>query len=528
MAPPRFQFRSRAGGSPAEDPAVPTPRLARLRRLRRGAAGEAAPGALRSIPQVSALLDQEAFVAIASRHGRDLVVALLRERLEETRGLARARRLEGVALEERIASLPGWLEREARGRTASTIRPVVNATGVILHTNLGRAVLSDSSVRRVTEVARAYTTLEYDLARGKRGSRSSHLERLFALLFPGRAAHVVNNNAAATLLALNTLAEGREVVVSRGELVEIGGSFRIPDILRKSGAILREVGTTNKTRLGDYERALGPKTGLLMKVHPSNYRIVGFTAEVPLQEVARLGRRRHLPVLMDQGSGNLLDLAAFGIRGEPSVQESLEAGSGVVCFSGDKILGGPQAGILVGRADLIGRMRENPLSRALRVDKLTFAALEETLVEYVRGRAAERLPVAAMIALRSEAIETRARRVIEAVEGRARDLLTLALVPGVSLLGGGSAPEEGLATALIAITSRRLSSRAIEERLRLHDPPVISRIENRRVVIDLRTVLPDQDEAVTGALADLARDDEPREGARSASPLAGDPPAPRR
>ncbi len=389
---------------------MPTPRRARPRRPRGDTLVQAAPEALRSIPQVSALLDQEAFVTIAARHGRDLVVALLRERLEETRRLARARRIDAVTLQERLTSLPAWLEREAIVRTASSIRPVVNATGVILHTNLGRAVLSDASVRRITEVARAYTTLEYDLPRGRRGSRASHLDRLFALLFPGRAAHVVNNNAAATLLALNSLAEGREVVVSRGELVEIGGSFRIPDIMRKSGAILREVGTTNRTRLGDYERALGAGTGLLMKVHPSNYRIIGFTAEVPLKEVAALGRRRGLPVLMDQESGNLLDLAAFGIRGEPSVQESLQAGSGVVCFSGDKILGGPQAGILVGRPDLIGRMRDNPLSRALRVDKMTYAALEETLVEYVRGRAAERLPVARMIALTREAIEARGRR----------------------------------------------------------------------------------------------------------------------
>ncbi len=473
-------------------------------RAKRAAAGRPASAALRSIPQVNDLLRREDLVTAAARHGRSLVRALVRERLDETRDQARAGILPDTAVADRLAGLPSWIEEEARSRTASTICPVVNATGVILHTNLGRAILSEAAARRVVEVARAYTTLEYDLATGRRGSRSTHLDRLFALLFPGRAVLVVNNNAAAMLLALNTLGEGKEVVVSRGELVEIGGSFRIPDIMRKSGALLKEVGTTNKTRLQDYERALTPGTGLLLKVHPSNYRIVGFTAQVPLEGLAELGRRRGVPVLMDQGSGNLLDLAPFGIRNEPPVRDALAAGADVVCFSGDKLLGGPQAGILAGRPALIKKMRENPLSRALRVDKLTYAALEASLLEYARESAPEGLPVVRMIAMTKEAIEERARKLVEAAASRAGVTLRLSIIPGVSLTGGGSAPEEGLPTALIAVASVRLSARVIEERLRRSIPPVIARIEGRRVLIDLRTVPEEQDAVVGEALSGAA------------------------
>jgi L-seryl-tRNA(Ser) seleniumtransferase len=453
---------------------------------------------------MSFLLERQDVRAVAARRGRALVAALLRERLDDTRGLIRRDRIDPRALAGRLEGLAGWVDEEARARTESSLRPVVNATGVILHTNLGRAVLSEAAARRIVEVARAYTTLEYDLARGRRGSRSTHLERLLGLMFAGRAAHVVNNNAAAVLLALNTLAEGKEVVVSRGELVEIGGSFRIPDIMRKSGAILKEVGTTNRTRIQDYERAIGPRTGLLLKVHPSNYRIVGFTAQAPVDRVAALARDRGVPLLMDQGSGNLLDLKARGIKDEPSVQDALDAGVDVVCFSGDKVLGGPQAGLLIGRPGAIGAMRENPLSRALRVDKMTYAALEASLLEYVRGTAENGLPVVRMIALPREEIELRARGIVERAGRSGGGRLSLSIVPGASLLGGGSAPEEGLPTSLVAVACAGLSARAIEERLRRTDPPIIARIEERRVLLDLRTVLPEQDPLVERALASLA------------------------
>jgi len=450
-------------------------------------------------------MEREDVRQAAARHGRALVAALVRERLDVLRREIRAGGLDGAALEAGLAALPAWVESEARARTTSSMRPVINATGVVLHTNLGRAILPEAAVRRMAEVARAYTTLEYDLARGGRGSRSSHLDRVVALLFPGRAFHVVNNNAAAVLLALNTFAEGKEVIVSRGELVEIGGSFRIPDVLRKSGAILREIGTTNKTRLADYERAIGPRTGLILKVHPSNYRIVGFTAQAALKEVVALGRRRRIPVVMDQGSGNLLDLARHGIRNEPSVYDALEDGADLVCFSGDKMLGGPQAGLIVGRPGLVKALKENSLSRALRVDKLTYAALEAVLLEYVRDAAGPGLPVARMVTATRQEIEERARRLVGEVAARAGEALHLCIVPGTSVPGGGSAPGEGLPTALITVGSRSLSARAIEERLRGFPTPVIARIEGGKVLLDLRTVLEEQEPVVAEALIGLLR-----------------------
>jgi L-seryl-tRNA(Ser) seleniumtransferase len=458
---------------------------------------------LRALPQIDELLGSEPFREPIVLHGRDLVAHLVREQLVGLRVGIRSGDLDRAQLGERIARLGPVVAEEAGRLTRSSIRPVINATGVVLHTNLGRALLSERAVRRMSEVARSYTTLEYDLARGRRGSRSSHLDRIFAALFPRRAAQVVNNNAAAVLLALNTLAEGREVIVSRGELVEIGGSFRIPDIMRRSGAILREVGTTNRTRLADYERAIGPQTALLLKVHPSNYRIVGFTAQVPLREVASLGRRRRIPVLMDQGSGNMLDLTRYGVRDEPSVGDALADGADLVCFSGDKLLGGPQAGLLVGRPGIIRRTRENPLSRALRVDKITYAALEATLLDYLGGTAADNLPVRRMISLPRDAIAQRAERLARSVSSHAAGRLGIEVVTGGSLLGGGSAPEETLPTALLALRSPHLSARVIEEKLRSGPRPIIARIEGKRVLLDLRTVPEEEDTLVERALIGL-------------------------
>ncbi len=458
---------------------------------------------LRALPQIDELLGSEPFREPIALHGRDLVAHLVREQLAGLRAGIRSGDLDRRELGKRIARLGLVVAEEAGRRTSSSIRPVINATGVVLHTNLGRALLSERAVRRMSEVSRSYTTLEYDLARGRRGSRSSHLNRIFATLFPRRATQVVNNNAAAVLLALNTLAEGREVIVSRGELVEIGGSFRIPDIMRKSGAILREVGATNRTRLADYERAIGPRTALLLKVHPSNYRIVGFTAQVPLREVASLGRRRRIPVLMDQGSGTMLDLTRYGVRDEPSVGDALADGADLVCCSGDKLLGGPQAGLLVGRPGIIRRTYENPLSRALRVDKITYAALEATLLDYLRGTAADHLPVMRMISLTRDAIAQRAERLARSVSSRAAGRLGIEVVPGGSLLGGGSAPEETLPTALLALRSPHLSARIIEERLRGGATPIIARIEGKRVLLDLRTVPEEEDTLVERALIGL-------------------------
>jgi L-seryl-tRNA(Ser) seleniumtransferase len=460
--------------------------------------------ALRRLPQMSELLEAPETRLAASRHGRGLVATLLRERLSALRAAARDRTMGEAEVAAAVAGLPAWVEAEARDRTASDFVTVINATGVVLHTNLGRAPLPADAVRRVAEVASHYSTLEYDLASGRRGSRGAHLDRLLRLLFPGHASLVVNNNAAALLLALNTLAEEREVIVSRGELVEIGGSFRVPEILAKSGALLREVGTTNRTRLRDYEHAIGPRTALLLKVHPSNYRVVGFTAAVPLADLAALARRKKRPLLMDQGSGNLTDLAPHGVRDEPTVRDALAAGADAVCFSADKLLGGPQAGILIGRPALLDRMRKNPLARALRPDKMIFAALESVLRAHVRGAAHAELPVLRMIALPAAAIDGRARRLVDQVRARVGEKLDLSLRPGLSVTGGGSAPGEGLPTTLVAVRASGSSARTLEERLRRRPLPIIARVEAGDLLLDLRTVTEEQDTLLAAALADAS------------------------
>ena len=469
----------------------------------RSVAAGAGVGMLRRLPSVHEVLERPEVHALCERHGRPVVAALLRERLDALRR-GKARTATGAGdLGPAVATLPAWLEAEAVARTRSSLVPVINATGVVIHTNLGRAPLPEEALRRMAEVGGSYATLEYDLRAGGRGSRGVHLERLFRFLFPDAAALVVNNNAAAVLLALNSLAEGREVIVSRGELVEIGGSFRIPEILAKSGAVLREVGTTNKTRLADYEKAIGKNTALLLKVHPSNYRIVGFTHAVSLADLARLGRRRRVPILMDQGSGNLHDLARHGVRDEPTVGEALRDGADLVCASADKLLGGPQAGLLLGRPAVVERLRRNPLARALRVDKTIVAALEAVLLAHVRGTP-ETLPALRMIALTPEDLERRARRLVERVSGIAGAGLRARVRPGISVTGGGSGPGEGMPSALVAIRADGASARALEERLRQGERPVIGRIEAGELLLDLRTVRDEEEPALEAALAAAA------------------------
>ena len=380
-----------------------------------------------------------------------------------------------------------------------SLEPVINASGVIIHTNLGRAPLAESAIERVAAVARGYSTLEYDLARGSRGRRDVHAEALLCRLTKAEAAVVVNNNAAATLLILAALAAGREVIVSRGELVEIGGGFRVPDVMAQSGAVLREVGTTNKTRSADYAAAIGERTGLILRVHPSNFRIEGFTERPELAELVALGKRFDVPVAEDLGSGHLAADARHPLaNAEPAVTSSVAAGVEICCFSGDKLLGGPQAGVIVGRAALVERVRRHPLMRALRVDKMTYAALEATLAEYEAGRALTTVPVQRMLTTTADEIRVRAEALatqLEAVDGwRAK------LVPGVSAVGGGSAPGVELSTWLVAIEKPELTPDALEERLRSLTPPVIARIEHDQVLLDLRTVLPEQDEMLAALL----------------------------
>ncbi len=392
----------------------------------------------------------------------------------------------GHAIEELARAA---LEGHARG----SLRPLINASGVVIHTNLGRAPLADAAIARISGIARGYTNLEYDLASGARGSRTVHAEPLIQSLTGAEAAVVVNNNAAAILLVLSALASGREVLISRGELVEIGGGFRVPDVMRQSGAILREIGTTNRTRVTDYTASVSPATALFLRVHPSNFRIEGFTERPSLVDLVTAAHAMQLPLIEDIGSGCLLD----DLAGEPSVQASIAAGVDLVCFSGDKLLGGPQCGLIAGRRDLIERLRTHPLMRAIRADKITFAALEATLAEYGAGRAAETIPVQRMLHLSADDVEARAQAV---AAGLAASGWTVALINGTSAVGGGSAPGLQLPTVLLSIARDGESPDATERWLRSLDPPIIARIEHNRVVLDLRTVLPDQDETLARLL----------------------------
>jgi L-seryl-tRNA(Ser) seleniumtransferase len=375
-----------------------------------------------------------------------------------------------------------------------SLRPVINATGVIVHTNLGRAPLSDEAVAAMEAVSRGYSNLEFDLESGERGSRHVHLEGLLCRLTGAEAALVVNNNAAAVLLALTALCQGREVVVSRGQAVEIGGGFRIPDILRQSGARLVEVGTTNRTYLHDYESAIGPETAALLRVHASNFRIVGFTHSVPLREMAELAHSRGLILIDDLGSGCLLDTTRFGLAYEPTPQESLRDGADLVCFSGDKLLGGPQAGIVLGRRELVERLRRHPLARAVRLDKASTAALQVTLLHYLRGEALAKVPVWRMIAMPLREVERRARRWARALGPPAQ------VRPSRSMVGGGSLPEEGVPTRVLAVPGEGALLLDVARRLRLGEPSVVGRIEADALLLDPRTVDPRDDAALLSAL----------------------------
>ena len=469
----------------------------------------------RTIPSIELLRQRPAVRALEARFGAEATVDALRTAAAEARSAIAG----GDAALSTESAVVARLEAAAASRLGEAFRPsleaVINATGVIIHTNLGRAPLAASAIDRVVEVARGYSSLEYDLDRGTRGRRDVHAEALLCRLTGAEAAVVVNNNAAATMLVLAALAAGREVIVSRGELVEIGGGFRVPDVMAQSGASLREVGTTNKTRVSDYGAAVNERTGLILRVHPSNFRIEGFTERPTLADLVALGKKLNIPVAEDLGSGYLAALGSGSDWGrtrvglgsdrgrigvglgsdtmstEPTVQATVAAGVDICCFSGDKLLGGPQAGIIVGRAALVERIRKHPLMRALRVDKMTYAALEATLTEYAAGRAATTVPVQRMLTMTADEVRARAETLAAAI-----GTLTgwrAELVAGASAIGGGSAPGVELPTWLVAIANDDLSPDALEERLRRLTPPVIARIEGDRVVLDLRTVLPAQD-----------------------------------
>ncbi|MGE5509546.1 MAG: L-seryl-tRNA(Sec) selenium transferase [Chitinophagales bacterium] len=458
---------------------------------------------LERIPAMNRLLERPAALAAAERWSREEVVVALREITSEVRaGLAGGRRPpETLAAWDEL--LLARLERRLSDRS---LRRVVNATGIILHTNLGRAVLARAARELLAEVSGGYSNLEFDLESGERGSRHAHVSELLAQLTGAEAAVVVNNNAAAVLLVLSTLAEGKEVVVSRGQLVEIGGAFRVPDVLARSGARLVEVGTTNKTRRSDYERAITPATGLLLKVHTSNFKVVGFTEEVPLEALVEVGRQHGLPVVEDLGSGVLFDLSRWGLPAEPTVQQSIAAGADLVTFSGDKLLGGTQAGIVAGKAALVERLAKNPLLRALRVDKLTLAALEATLRLYRHPELALReVPTLAMLTRPEAEVKAAAAALAVRVRLALGERAVVEVVPDDAEAGGGSLPGAVIKSWAVGISpGEDLGSlEDCLERLRRGAPPVIGHLAGGRLLLNARTILPGEDELIVAALKNL-------------------------
>lgn len=450
---------------------------------------------LRQLPSVDRLLGEETVQELVAAYGHHQTVDALRETLDVVRDEVRA----GVDVPG-IVALVTRASIHLQERLTPTMRPVINATGVIIHTNLGRAPLSAAARAAMEAVGRGYSTLEYDLQAGQRGHRTVHAERLLCELTGAEAALVVNNNAGAVLLALTGLAQGRGVIISRGQLVEIGGGFRIPDVMAQSGARLIEVGTTNHTHLRDYTAALEAHedVALILRAHHSNFRVIGFTAEPALAELASLGAEHGLPAMDDLGSGALLDTAQFGLVHEPMVQESVTAGAAVVCFSGDKLLGGPQAGIIVGQTEYVEPLKGHPLARALRADKLCLAGLQATLLHYLTDKATEQVPVWRMIAVPLAEIERRARRWRRALR---RAGVAAEIADGASTVGGGSLPGGTLPTKLVALAVAHPDRLATA--LRAADPPVIARIEEDRLVLDPRTVLPEEERELLRIVATI-------------------------
>ncbi len=460
----------------------------------------------RELPSVDELARMPEVSALVASHGSPAVTDAARTVLARLREEVASGLLDGPALQLALSGIVGAIEQQLRRALGHSLRHVINATGVILHTNLGRAPLAEAALAHIRKTAGEYSNLEFEIEAGVRGKRDVHVDRLFRRLLSEDekkapvSTIVVNNNAAAVLLALNTLADGGEVVVSRGELVEIGGSFRIPDVMAKSGATLREVGTTNRTRVADYEKAINDRTRLLLRVHRSNFEITGFTEQASTADLVALARQRGVPLMEDLGSGALVDLQNFGITGEPSVLDSLRAGVDVVTYSGDKLLGGPQAGLISGRADLIARMRNNSLFRALRVDKLTYAALEATLLAYVKHDH-DAIPTLKMMRLTKDEIGKRAAALAASAES---SRLKIEITDGESVIGGGAAPSSVLPTRLLALSCAGLSADELAIRLRTSDPSIIARVEEGRVLLDLRTVSAEQDSLIAAELQRIA------------------------
>jgi L-seryl-tRNA(Ser) seleniumtransferase len=446
---------------------------------------------LSNIPNVDRILDRQEMVQLGNRFPRKIILEAVRRGLDRLRQRVMTAR-NPADLDESMFSfeslLPHFIE-EIENQVTPKLKRVINATGVVIHTNLGRSLLHEDAIEHINQVSSHYSNLEFDLKEGKRGSRYSHVEELLCRLSGAEGALVVNNNAAAVMLVLNTVADGKEVVVSRGQLVEIGGAFRVPDVMQRSGAILKEVGTTNRTHLNDYEGAIGEQTALVLKVHTSNFRIVGFTSDVALKELSELAHSHGLPLMEDLGSGCLIDLSKYGLDWEPTVQEAIKDGADIVTFSGDKLMGGPQAGIILGRSRYIERVKVNPLNRAVRIDKLTLAGLESTLRIYLdEAKAVREIPTLRMLTYSHDELRGRAQRLSRKIQKRIPTGVRIAVKNDVSQVGGGAYPVQTLPTYVVTLKPNVGSVHQLEERLRQGTPPIIARVSKEEVLLDVRTI----------------------------------------
>jgi len=458
----------------------------------------------KKVPAVDKLLNTRRISELLEIYPRDMVTNAIRQTLEQLRYQIKDESLT-TETQLKTETVIDLVEKKLVRITRPSLISVINATGVIIHTNLGRSPLAETVLEKLGSLPGGYCNLEYDINSGKRGSRYVHVEGLLKDLTNSEAAMVVNNNAAAVLLCLETIAKGQKVIVSRGQLVEIGGSFRIPDVMRKSGAQMVEVGTTNKTHLADYERAIDSDTSLLLKVHKSNFALIGFTEDVSLSEMVSLGRRYGIPVMEDLGSGCLINFSDYGLPMEPTVQDALAQGADLVTFSGDKLLGGPQAGIILGREDLIKSIRENQLTRALRIDKLTLLALEEALRLYMdKQKAAKKIPVLKMIFQSYDSLKEKAAYLAKLVTDINTDNFSLELMDGNSMTGGGSLPHLRLPSKMLCLVPNRLSAQHMETWLREYDPPIITRVKGEKVLFDVRTIGDKELMTVARAIKDLA------------------------
>ncbi len=451
---------------------------------------------LQELPSVDEILKSRDGISWCSAYPRRFVLKAIRETIE-------IRRKEIIEVSSTDISVEGMakdIEAKIQKLSAFSLQPLINATGIVIHTNLGRSILSEKILENVKKVSENYSNLEYNIEEGKRGKRYAHITGLLREITGAESALIVNNNAAAVLLSLSTLAKGKEVIVSRGELVEIGGSFRVPDVMASSGAILREVGATNKTHLRDYKNAINENTALILKVHQSNFRITGFTEDVSIEELKKFSEKHNIPLMYDLGSGCMIDLRPYGVYSEPSVQEIMKAGGDIITFSGDKLLGGPQGGVIVGRKELIERMQKNPLTRAVRIDKLTLAAFEAVLMEYVDlEKAVENIPTLNMLFQKPETIQERAKKIASGIKRHVKNA-EVAVVPDKSKAGGGSLPEMDFPTYAVSIKPEKISVNELEERLRKGTPAIIARIKDDALLLDARTIRSRDIEALVKAV----------------------------